>query len=86
MKNRRNNLYCGQEHRIIPTLEALANAIQAIIEHASIYNKDGERVISDLNYASRIHDIAIFAGTAAAEVDKLIMIDNKEVETRRKKT
>lgn len=84
MKDRRKNLYCGPEHRITPTLGALANAILGIISLSEIY-KEGQRQITELNYARRINDIAIFARTAASEVDKLIMIDNKEVERKRKK-
>jgi hypothetical protein len=83
VKDRRKNLYCGPDHKLTPTLTALANAIQSIINKAML-EKDGVRLVSGLNYAGTIKEIGIYARTAASEIDKLIMIDNKEVENARK--
>lgn len=78
MKDRRRNLYCGPEHKLIPTLEALANYLQLIKEDVEQTNP--------YNWADRIKRIGILASGAEAEVDKLILIDTKEVTNKREKT
>jgi len=72
MIDRRKTLYCGPKHKLIPTLTALANYIVGIQRAA--------KEIDMLNYGSRKVLIETLASGASAEVDKLIMIDNKEVE------
>lgn len=72
MKDRRKTLYCGPKHRLVPTLGVLANCLLAIEENA--------KNITMLNYAGNAKAIEIFSRTAQAEVDKLIMIENKELQ------
>ena len=71
MKDRRHNLYCGPEHKLIPTLEALANYIHCIALEAKEEN--------GYNWADKAKRIVVLATGAAAEVDKLIMIDCKTI-------
>jgi 23S rRNA A1618 N6-methylase RlmF len=71
MKDRRKNLYCGPEHKLIPTLTALADYIKRI--------SDDVQNTNPYNWPDKIKQIGIFASCAGAEVDKLIMIDCKEV-------
>ena len=71
MKDRRHNLYCGPEHKLIPTLTALANFVKKIQDEAHETNP--------YNWADKAKSIGIIARSAEAEVDKLIMIDCKEV-------
>ena len=72
MIDRRKNLYCGPSHKLIPCLTALANYLRGINVTAM--------EIDMLNYASKKRLISSLAIGAIAEVDKLIMIDNKEVD------
>ena len=78
MKDRRQNLYCGPEHKLIPTLEALANYIQTISATADTVTPD--------NYHDRIKLVRVLASGAMAEVDKLIMIDVQEVTNKKEKS
>ena len=71
MKDRRLNLYCGPEHKLIPTLTALAHFIQQIERDVNEAN--------GYNWPDRIKSIGILARGAEAEVDKLILIDTKTV-------
>jgi len=76
MKDRRQNLYCGPEHKLIPTLSALANYVKLIGDEAKDANP--------YNWADKVKRVVTLANGACAEVDKLIMIDNKEVEDAHK--
>jgi hypothetical protein len=71
MKDRRKTLYCGPKHRLVPTLGILADCLLNIEKEANN--------IDMLNYAGLARSIAIFSRTAQAEVDKLIMIENREL-------
>jgi hypothetical protein len=72
MIDRRKKLYCGPKHKLIPTLEALANYVKAASDTAN--------EIDGLNYGGHKKLITTLLSGATAEVDKLIMIDCKEVE------
>jgi len=76
VKDRRKNLYCGPEHKMIPTLTALANYL-TLIER---YTVDS----NGYNWPDMLKKIKTACSGAAAEVDKLILIDTKEVEDARK--
>lgn len=78
MIDRRKNIYCGPEHKIIPTLGALMNWLRVIENTAKELNMT--------NYGGHKHLIEVSAKSAMAEVDKLIMIDCKAVETKRRES
>ena len=72
MIDRRKKLYCGPKHKLIPCLTALANYIKAASDTA------GE--IDGLNYGGHRTLIMTLLSGATAEVDRLILLDTKEVE------